>query len=181
MYTGRPLGWPQNANEITHPLGFLGHTGGGGLGAGTSIAVGAALGLREIGTDRRAVAILGDGDYTMGLTAIWNAATLNLPILFLIANNNSYYNDEDHQIKIARLRKRPLANASIGQRMQGPEPNLAGLARDLGLEAPDAVTDLADLPAALSEALDRVAKGAAIVLDVRVRREYVDTPMVDLL
>ncbi|EAR51888.1 benzoylformate decarboxylase [Oceanicola granulosus HTCC2516] len=178
--TGRPLGWPVNANEIDHPLGFLGHTGGGGLGAGTSIAVGAALGLREIGSERRAVAILGDGDYTMGLTAIWNAATLRLPVLFLIANNHSYYNDEDHQIKVARRRGRPEENAPIGQRMQGPEPDLAGLARGLGLEAPEPVTDLADLPAALAAALDRVAEGAAVVLDVRVRQEYIGQPMVEL-
>ena len=178
--TGRPLGWPLNANEITHPLGFLGHTGGGGLGAGTSIAVGAALGLREIGSRRRAVAILGDGDYTMGLTAIWNAATLKLPILFLIANNQSYYNDEDHQIKIAHRRSRPTENAPIGQRMQGPEPNLAGLARDLGLEAPDPITDLVDLQAALLHSLDRVENGAAVVLDVRVRQEYVGDAMVEL-
>ena len=178
--TGRPLGWPLNANEITHPLGFLGHTGGGGLGAGTSIAVGAALGLREIGSKRRAVAILGDGDYTMGLTAIWNAATLKLPILFLIANNQSYFNDEDHQIKIAQRRGRPTENAPIGQRMQEPEPNLAGLARDLGLEAPEPITDLTDLQAALIHSLDRVENGAAVVLDVRVRREYVGDAMVEL-
>jgi len=178
--TGRPLGWPQNANEISHPLGFLGHTGGGGLGAGTSIAVGAALGLRDMGSDRRAVAILGDGDYTMGLTAIWNAATLKLPVLFLIANNHSYYNDEDHQIKVARRRGRPEENAPIGQRMQGPEPDLAGLAQSLGLEAPDPVTDLADLPAALNAALDRVEAGAAVVLDVRVRQEYIGQPMIEL-
>ena len=178
--TGRPLGWPLNANEITHPLGFLGHTGGGGLGAGTSIAVGAALGLREIGSKRRAVAILGDGDFTMGLTAIWNAATLKLPILFLIANNHSYYNDEDHQIKIARHRGRAEENASIGQRMQGPEPDLAGLARGMGLEAPDPIIDLADLQAALIYSLERVENGAAVVLDVRVRQEYVGDGMVEL-
>jgi len=179
--TGRPLGWPVNANEITHPLGFLGHTGGGGLGAGTSIGVGAALGLREIGSKRRAVAILGDGDYTMGLTAIWNAATLNLPILFIIANNHSYYNDEDHQIKVARRRGRPEENAPIGQRMQGPDPDLVGLARDLGLEAPDAVDDLGDLQAALKDALDRVEKGAAIVLEVKVRQEYIGEAMMELI
>ena len=178
--TGRPLGWPLNANEITHPLGFLGHTGGGGLGAGTSIAVGAALGLREIGSKRRAVAILGDGDFTMGLTAIWNAATLKLPILFLIANNHSYYNDEDHQIKIARHRGRAEENASIGQRMQGPEPDLASLARGMGLEAPAPIIDLADLQAALIHSLERVENGAAFVLDVRVRQEYVGDGMVEL-
>ncbi|NNU80794.1 thiamine pyrophosphate-binding protein [Halovulum dunhuangense] len=178
--TSRPLGWPTNANVIEHPLGFLGHTGGGGLGAGTSIAVGVALGLREIGSDRTTVAILGDGDYTMGLTAIWNAATLKLPVLFLIANNHSYYNDEDHQIKVAIKRRRAPENAPIGQRMQGPEPDLAGLARSLGLEAADPVFDLADLPTALEKAFERVAAGAAYVLDVRVRPEYIGAAMHDL-
>jgi acetolactate synthase-1/2/3 large subunit len=178
--TSRPLGWPTNANVIDHPLGFLGHTGGGGLGAGTSIAVGVALGLREIGASRTTVAIIGDGDYTMGLTAIWNAATLRLPMLFLVANNHSYYNDEDHQVKVAIKRDRPVENAPIGQRMQGPEPDLGALARGLGLEAPDPVTDLADLPAALESAFARVAAGAAVVLDVRVRAEYIGKAMHEL-
>jgi len=177
--TGRPLGWPTNANRIEHPLDFLGHTGGGGLGAGPSIAVGVALALRETGSERKAVAILGDGDYTMGLTAIWNAATVKLPVLFLIANNHSYYNDENHQVHVAEMRGRPVENAPIGQRMQDPAPDLPALARALGLEAPDSVTDLADLPAALEEVLDRVEQGAAVVLDVQVRAEYVGAPMVE--
>jgi acetolactate synthase-1/2/3 large subunit len=177
--TGRPLGWPTNANRIEHPLDFLGHTGGGGLGAGPSIAVGVALALREMGSPRRAVAILGDGDYTMGLTAIWNAASLGLPVLFLIANNHSYYNDENHQVHVAEKRGRPVENAPVGQRMQGPEPDLPALARALGIEAPDSVTDLANLPGALEHALDRVAQGAAVVLDVQVRAEYIGTAMVE--
>ncbi|MEQ8709001.1 MAG: thiamine pyrophosphate-binding protein [Rhodospirillales bacterium] len=178
--TGRPLGWPTNANVIEHPLDFLGHTGGGGLGAGTSIAVGVALGLRETGSDRRTVAILGDGDYTMGLTAIWNAVTLKLPVLFLIANNHSYYNDENHQIHVAERRGRPVENAPVGQRMEGPAPDLVALARAQGLEAAGPVTDLADLPAALETALDRLEAGAAYVLDVHVRAEYINKPMVDI-
>ena len=64
--------------------------------------------------------------------------------------------------------------------MQGPEPNLAGLARDLGLEAPEPVTDLADIQAALLHSLDRVENGAAVVLDVRVCGEYVGDAMVEL-
>ncbi|MDH5749689.1 MAG: thiamine pyrophosphate-dependent enzyme, partial [Rhodospirillales bacterium] len=178
--TGRPLGWPSNANVIEHPHDFLGHTGGGGLGAGPSIGVGAALALREIDSERFAVAILGDGDYMMGLTSIWNAATLQLPILFLIANNRSYYNDENHQQKVAEKRGRPVENAPIGQRMEGPAPNLAMLARGQGLEAEGPITDLADLPAALENALARVEAGAAFVLDVHVRQEYVGAAMTDL-
>jgi hypothetical protein len=36
------------------------------------------------------------------------------------------------------------------------------------------------LPAALDHALQRLRDGAAIVLEVRVRQEYIGTPLVDL-
>jgi thiamine pyrophosphate-dependent acetolactate synthase large subunit-like protein len=178
--TGRPLGWPSNANLIDHPLGFLGHSGGGGLGAGPSIAVGAALALREMGSERIAVAILGDGDFTMGATALWNAASLKLPVLYLIANNSSYYNDEHHQKQIAGRRDRPEDKAWVGQRMQDPEIDLVGLARAQGVDGEGPVRDLADLPQALERALDHVRGGRAFVLDVRVPQEYVGKDMVTL-
>jgi len=178
--TGRPLGWPANANIIEHPLDFLGHTGGGGLGGGPSIAVGVALALREQGSERVAVAILGDGDFTMGNTAVWSAASLRLPLLYLIANNRSYYNDENHQKHVAERRGRPVENAPIGQRMEDPVPDLAAMARAQGAEGEGPITDLADLPAALEKAIARVRAGAVYVLDVHVRPEYVGKALVDL-
>ncbi|MDH3229490.1 MAG: thiamine pyrophosphate-binding protein [Alphaproteobacteria bacterium] len=178
--TGRPLGWPANANVIEHPLDFLGHTGGGGLGGGPGIAVGVALALREQGSGRVAVAILGDGDFTMGNTAVWSAANLRLPVLFLIANNHSYYNDENHQKHVAERRGRPVENAPVGQRMEDPIPDLAAMARAQGAEGDGPVTDLADLPAALQKAIARVRAGAVYVLDVHVRPEYVGASLVDM-
>lgn len=177
--TGRSLGWPTNAIRIEHPLDFLGHTGGGGLGAGPSIAVGAALALRDMGSERMPVAIIGDGDYLMGATSLWNAANLRLPMLFLVANNRSYYNDENHQKQVANKRERPVENAPIGQRMEDPVPDLAMIARGQGLEGEGPITDLADLAPALERALKRVREGAAYVLDVHVRPEYVGGPMID--
>jgi rhodanese-related sulfurtransferase len=50
----------------------------------------------------------------------------------------------------------------------------------MGLEAPDPIIDLADLQAALIHSLERVENGAAVVLDVRVRQEYVGDEMVEL-
>ena len=178
--TGRPLGWPANANCIEHPHDFLGHTGGGGLGAGPSIAVGAALALRDLGSERIAVAILGDGDYLMGVTALWNAASLRLPILFLVANNHSYYNDENHQKHVAEHRHRPPENAPVGQRMEDPMPDLVTMARGQGLDGEGPVTDLADLSGAMERAIGRVRQGASYVLDVHVRAEYIGAAMTEL-
>jgi len=100
--------------------------------------------------------------------------------LFLIANNHSYYNDENHQIKVAEKRDRPVERAPIGQRMEDPAPDLAALARAQGLEGEGPITDLADLPAALENALKRVHAGAPFVLDVKVRPEYVTSSMTEM-
>ena len=52
------------------------------------MAVGAALALD--GSGRLPVAVLGDGDFLMGGTAIWTAARYRLPLLIVVANNSSF-------------------------------------------------------------------------------------------
>lgn len=61
-------------------------TGSGGMGFGLAAAVGVAL----ADPSRRVVAVLGDGASQYTIHALWNAAQLKLPILFLILNNASY-------------------------------------------------------------------------------------------
>ncbi len=39
----------------------------------------------------------------MGNTAVWTAAHYRIPILFVVANNRSFYNDEVHQERVARM------------------------------------------------------------------------------
>ena len=74
------------------------------------------------------VGIMGDGDYLMGVTAIWTATHYKLPCLMLVANNRSFYNDELHQERIARERSRPVENKWIGQRIDEPDIDLAAMA-----------------------------------------------------
>jgi acetolactate synthase-1/2/3 large subunit len=177
----RPLGWPPNANVIAGPLDFLGAAGGGGLGAGPGIAVGAALALRDLHPDRIPVAVLGDGDFMMGCSALWTAANQDIPLLLVIANNRSYYNDEEHQKHIAEHRGRPVENAPIGQRIESPPPDLAAIARAQGWDGAGPVRDLADLPAAFDAALAAVKEGRRYLLDVLIAPEYVRTPLVDYM
>jgi thiamine pyrophosphate-dependent acetolactate synthase large subunit-like protein len=170
--TSRPIGWPPDANVFEHPLDYLGRAAGGGLGAGPGMIVGAALALRDMESDRIPVAILGDGDYLMGVNALWTAAAERIPLLIVVANNGSYYNDEEHQKQVARMRGRPVENAPIGQRLDTPAPDLVGLARAQGLDGEGPVDDLSELPAALTRAFDAVRRGGSFVLDVRVKPEY---------
>ena len=108
------------------------------------------------------MATLGDGDTLMGLTALWTAAKYRLPVLFLVGNNRSYFNDELHQENVARRRGRNPSNAWVGQRLDDPAPDLAQLARGQGVEAAGPVRTRDDLDAALADAVAALRDGAAL-------------------
>jgi thiamine pyrophosphate-dependent acetolactate synthase large subunit-like protein len=161
-----PLSWAGTDVRAEHPLDYLGQDGGAGLGSGPGMAVGAALALA--GSDRLPVAVLGDGDLLMGAGALWTAAHYRLPLLVVIANNNSFFNDEVHQERVARQRDRPVQNRWIGQAIRDPEPDLAGLARSLGLVGYGPVREPGELDEALAAAARTARDGAAVLVDVRV-------------
>jgi thiamine pyrophosphate-dependent acetolactate synthase large subunit-like protein len=165
-----PFAWNPAAWPLRGPLDYLGVDGGGGLASGPGMAVGAALALK--GTGRIPIAVLGDGDYLMGLTALWSAARYKTPLLVVIANNNSYYNDEVHQQRMSSVRERPFENAHIGVRIEEPDPDLAMLAQGQGLHGIGPVRDLETLESALPAALEEVRQGGVVVVDVRVQRGY---------
>ncbi len=167
-----PLSWGEQLWEFRHPLDFLGADGGGGIGSGPGMAVGAALALRDTGSDRLPVAILGDGDFLMGVTALWTAVHNSIPLLVVIANNRSFFNDELHQERVARDRGRPVENRWIGQSIRDPDIDLATLARGQGCVGIGPVADPKQLVAALSEAVAAVRSGRVSVVDVRVAVGY---------
>lgn len=165
-YTALPRGWDTDILDFTGPLSYLGRDGGGGVGAGPGLAVGAALGLA--GSGRLPVAVIGDGDYMMGATALWSAAHHRLATLVVVANNRSYYNDEIHQQRMADQRGRPGENRWVGQHLRDPDPDIAGLARSLGLTGYGPVSEPASLSKAIAAALEDVAAGRSAVIDVHV-------------
>jgi thiamine pyrophosphate-dependent acetolactate synthase large subunit-like protein len=169
-YIRLPIGWPGEFCRFAHPLDYIGFDGGGGIGSGPGMAVGAALALRSSG--RLPVAILGDGDYLMGLTAIWSGVHYGVPLLVVVANNHSFFNDELHQERTARVRERPVENRWIGMRMSDPVPDLAKLAEGQGAVGIGSVVDVDDYARALVEAVARVKAGATVVIDVHVAPEY---------
>ena len=168
--TRLPFGWNGDYRPLRHPLDYIGQEAGGGIGAGPGIAVGAALALKDSG--RIPVAVVGDGDFLMGITALWTAVHYRIPGLVLVANNCSFYNDEMHQERVARERLRPVENKWIGQRITEPEIDLAMMARAQGAEAIGPVTRLEDLQAAIARGLRAVRDGAVCVVDVRIVPGY---------
>jgi thiamine pyrophosphate-dependent acetolactate synthase large subunit-like protein len=169
------IGWSGSAYHFREPLDFLGHDGGAGLAAGTGLTVGAALALAE--SDRIVVSVLGDGDFLQGVTALWTAARHRLAALFIVSNNRSNFNDEIHQETVAKARNRPVENRWVGQRIDDPAPDLAGLARAQGIEAEGPVLTVGELEAAIRRGLAIVASGKSYMIDVHVTPGYASPPL----
>jgi thiamine pyrophosphate-dependent acetolactate synthase large subunit-like protein len=167
-----PLSWADGLWEFRHPLDYLGTDGGGGIGSGPGMSVGAALALRDTGSGRLPVAVLGDGDFLMGVTALWTAVRNEIPLLIVVANNRSFFNDELHQERVARQRGRPVENRWIGQAIRGPDIDLATMARGQGCTGIGPVEDPKQLVGAIRDAVAAVRAGKVCVVDVRVAAGY---------
>ncbi len=164
------LSWHGHWWPFRHPLDYIGSDGGGGVGGGPGISVGAALALK--GSGRLPIGVCGDGDFLMSCTALWTAVHYRIPLLIVVANNRSFYNDEVHQERVAVMRKRPVENKWIGQRMGDPEIDLAQMARAQGAQGFGPVTKVEELAGVFAKAIAAVEAGEVAVVDVRVKPGY---------
>ncbi len=155
-------GWTRRLWEWTTTTPYVGAHMGGGVGYGIGHSVGAALALSDT---RLCIDIQPDGDLLYTPSALWTAAHHRIPLLIVMFNNRSYYNDEEHQILMARARGRAVENAHIGQAMADPAVDFAGMARSFGIEAWGPVEEPGDLKPVLARAVGYVlrARKAALV------------------
>lgn len=172
--TNVTIGWAADGYHFTHPLDYLGNDGGGGLASGTGTAIGAGLALAD--TDRTVVAVLGDGDTMQGSSSLWTAAHYSIPVLFVISNNRSNFNDEIHQETVAKMRDRPVENRWIGQRIDDPTVSIERYAASLGVESAGPIEKVEDLVPALEHGLAVVESGKPYLLNVHVEKGYAVPP-----
>ena len=168
--TRLPLGWHGAYAHFRHPLDYIGYDGGAGVGSGPGISVGAALALKASG--RIPIALLGDGDFLMGNTAVWTATHYRIPCLMIVCNNRSFFNDEMHQERVAVARGRPVENRWIGQRIGEPDIDLAAMARAQGAVGIGPVARVADLKPAIEQGIETVRAGGVCVIDARILPGY---------
>ncbi|HEY3062374.1 MAG TPA: thiamine pyrophosphate-dependent enzyme [Chloroflexota bacterium] len=161
-----PTSWPNGVWDFDQPGSYLGGDGGAGVGAGPPLTVGAALAAQDSG--RAVVGVVGDGGMLMTPTALWTAAHHRIPALLVVVNNQSYFNDEEHQERVARTRGRPHENRWVGQRMAEPPVDFAALARSLGVEGFGPVVEPDLVSSAMRGAVGALDEGRPALVEVRV-------------
>jgi acetolactate synthase I/II/III large subunit len=157
-------GWARRLWRIDQPYQYTGSSGGAGLGYGIGASLG--VGLAHRGSGRLVLDLQPDGDMLYSSSALYTAAHEQLPLLMVMLNNHSYYNSEEHGLRMAETRGRPAERAGIGTRPEGPSVDFAGLARSFGIASAGPISSVADLPRALATAVEAVASGEPYLLDV---------------
>ena len=138
---------------------YFGHRGWA-LGWGLGVAIGVRLAWPE----RPVLAILGDGATLYGVQGLWTAARHQIPVVFLVCNNAQY--------QILKIGARGLGLPQAmqdrfeGLDIDGPQVDLVGLARSLGVEA-HRVTELDELADRLTNGWNR---DKPLVLEVPITR-----------
>ena len=94
---------------------------GKSLGTATQIGISLGVALAHRDAGRLVVDIQPDGDLMFDAGALWVAVKHKIPMLVVMYNNRSYYNDWEHQIRMAKLRGTPVERAHIGMDLEGPD------------------------------------------------------------
>jgi acetolactate synthase-1/2/3 large subunit len=131
---------------------------GRSLGTATQIGISLGVALAYKDTDKLVVDLQPDGDLMFDLGALWIAAYHRLPLLVVMFNNRAYYNDWEHQIRIAKHRGTDVERAYIGMEIGKPAPDFAAAARALGWHGEGPIEDSEQVQAAVRRAAELVAR-----------------------
>ncbi|MCZ6892273.1 MAG: thiamine pyrophosphate-binding protein [Chloroflexi bacterium] len=158
-------GWCRRLWDVTQAHQYVSSRGGGGLGRGLGNSLGVAL--ANLGKGRLCVDFQADGDLLFTDSALWTAAHHRIPLLVIVYNNRSYYNDEEHQADMAKSRQRPVENRVVGIRIEDPVVDFASVARSFGVHGEGPIEHPDDLRPALERAMEVVVgEGLCALVDV---------------
>jgi acetolactate synthase-1/2/3 large subunit len=141
------------------------HTGGE-LGTSTQIGMNLGIALAHRGKGKIVTAIQTDGDLMFDLGALWIAAHDQIPILLVMFNNRAYYNDWEHQIRMAEVRERDVRMAYLGQEIDNPPPDFGAVARAMGWYGEGPIDQPRDVGPAIRRGIERVKAGQPALIDV---------------
>ncbi|HST00432.1 MAG TPA: thiamine pyrophosphate-binding protein, partial [Usitatibacter sp.] len=141
--------WTRKLWDFDKPYRHAGRS----LGTATQIGISLGVALAHRGEKRLVVDLQPDGDLMFDAGALWVAAKHRIPMLVVMYNNRAYYNDWEHQIRIAKQRSTPVRRAHIGMDMSDPDPDFAGLAKSMGWYAEGPIEKPGEVGAALKRAI----------------------------
>ncbi|MGH7847146.1 MAG: thiamine pyrophosphate-binding protein [Candidatus Binatia bacterium] len=131
---------------------------GKSLGTSTQIGISTGVALAHKGTGRLVVDIQPDGDLMFDPGALWIGAHDQIPMLVVMYNNRAYYNDWEHQIRMAKQRGTDEKLAYLGMEIDNPAPDFATIAKGMGCYGEGPILDGDQVGPALKSAIEYIKK-----------------------
>ena len=153
--------WTRKLWDFDRPYRHPGRS----LGTATQFGISIGVALAHRDERRLVVDMQPDGDLMFDAGALWTVAKHRIPMLVVMYNNRSYYNDWEHQIRMARLRGTPIERAHIGMDLDDPAPDFAAMAKSMGWYAEGPLESPKGLADALKRAVAKVKQGQPALLD----------------
>ena len=140
-------------------------------------AVGGAAGVKMAKPNHQVVCMVGDGSFLFGPHALWTMARMEIPVIVIVFNNQSYNGVKDRtlaQLPDGKMsRTGHLVHYYIGQ----PDVDMAQIAEGFGVKG-ETVAAPSQITPALRRALTATQEGRPYLIDARVARSgmWADSP-----
>ena len=117
---------------------------GGHLGSG----VGTAAGVKLARPNQQVIALIGDGSFIFGPTALWNMARLELPVITIIYNNHAYGGPHSRVINNVPSGRMVQTGQFVHDYLGNPDMDMVAIAKGFGVDG-----EIVRTPMGLREAL----------------------------
>jgi thiamine pyrophosphate-dependent acetolactate synthase large subunit-like protein len=141
---------------------------GGHLGSG----VGTAAGVKLARPNQQVIALIGDGSFIFGPTALWNMARLELPVITVIYNNHAYGGPHSRVINNVPGGRMVQTGQFVHDYLGNPDMDMVAIARGFGVDG-EIVRNPGQMREALARARAHTVEGKPYLLDVQVARKGV--------
>jgi len=162
-----PVEWQGNWWPVVDARSYLGYDGGGGLGSGPGLLIGAAIGLEP---QRLALAVLGDGDVLMGIQALWSAGLSGARSLLVVVDNEGFANEAEHLRQVVRTRHRATDWEEHAFPFRTNPVDVGAVARALGMLVLGPADHVDAARVAIGDALRAVRNGTSALVHLKLAR-----------
>ena len=138
-------------------------------GAHLGSGVGTAAGVKLARPNQQVIALVGDGAFIFGPTALWNMARLELPVTVVVYNNHAYGGVHNRGLAAAAGGRMVETGHFVQDYLGKPDMNMASIADGFGV-AGEVVHSPDDLKAALGRARRATQDGKPYLIDAQVAR-----------
>lgn len=138
---------------------------GGHLGSG----VGTAAGVKLARPNQQVICMVGDGSFLFGPHALWNMALLELPVVTVVYNNHAYDGPQSRRVANVPSGRMVETGHFVNGYLGNPDISMAAIAAGFGVKG-EAVSNPAELKAALARARASTIEGKPYLIDAQVAR-----------